>query len=108
MENAFASIKLNRFRLFVFFIVLCFLHALRNAGHFLHPSLQAEEGSIFLSRIIDGRWDMSSGGYLNLFTFASLALFSKLSLKFLPWITSTLAIILTVFTYSYLRLPHWE
>jgi hypothetical protein len=90
------------------FLSLCLLHAARHHESFSHPTLIAEEGTVFLEGILGGRFPWINAGYLNGVTAVTIKLLSLGSLFYLPFALSALANILFVANFAYFLLPQWE
>jgi hypothetical protein len=90
------------------FVGMCLLHAGRIPGHFLHCTPFSEEGFIFLAANVQGRIEWTAAGYINLFSSLVIWLSSIISIYWTPWITTLIAVPLTVACFAYLLLPHWE
>jgi hypothetical protein len=90
------------------FIALCLLHAARIPGRFLHCAPFSEEASVFLSANVQGRIEWFTAGYFNLFSSLVIWLSSLVSIYWTPWITTLVAVPVTVASFAYLLLPHWE
>jgi len=92
----------------VFPLLIATLYFFRNIQILLHPTLFAEEGVVFLPRVIYGEWDLTCSGYLNTFTYIGIWAVSNITVTYLPHVLFGISFLVNLIPFFYFLLPHWE